>query len=573
MVGLSNPYLLISSSHARNETLTALDFISVLLSKQVTAAQASMSPVLKEAVPVGSLECRTAKHVPAPATEQRRIDATRRGWKMDSFASAAEKISAAGSRLQEEAECESRYWEQISGLKAKGWAVSRLPRDSRTVGVHFGFAEAAPAFRNHGFAILRRGQDGNVSLDRSVIPPRPLAVMVTVSIGGDASGSSAIQHRQVTEESQIEDQILQAHKTLSEEELFHEISREGRLLANQGVEMSTTVIKFHVGNKTKVQLRLINPETESPPANSNATAEDMANAIALSLRILLAHAHQQNLHRRSNAPPPVTLKAKAIREYAVLRPVMSYLQHTSHLDALRTFTTSVLSPLSNAGVNARARFSTLNHWSLPNVLEAPSLHASDLLQPLTAPLESTMTLELPTERSLELTIRTFLGNPVYGTEFSMKPLTYGTKTLSPPRLETVTDIEKFVSHVIMVDIAVFIEGLRPRSGNNGKKANTGETGATLPAQRPWKVSDIHHGELSLQKFANSIEKLQVRVWPDRLGLRHVSNVKKGSGDIVLYMWEADSFWKTTASGSREEARKQHLPEVVRGILQGTASDF
>jgi mediator of RNA polymerase II transcription subunit 17 len=572
MVGLPSPYLLIASSHARNETLTALDFISALLSKQVTATQASMSPVLKEVVPVGSLECRTVKHVPAPATEQRKIDATRRGWKMDSFASAAGKISAAGTRLQEEAECESRYWEQISNLKAKGWAVSRLPRDSRTVGVHFGFAEAAPAFRNRGFAILRRGQDGNVSLDHSVIPSRPLAVMVTVSIGGHGSGSSAIQHRLITEESPIEDQILQAHKTLSEEELFHEISREGRLLANQGVEISTTGVKFDIGDETKVQLRLVNPQTELPLVNSNATAEDTANAIAMSLRILLAHAHEQNLHRRSNAPPPMTLKAKPIPEYALLRPVMSYLQHTSHIGALRTFTTSVLSALSNADVKAHARFSTLNHWSLPNVLEASSLHAIDLLQPLTAPFESTMTLELPTQRSLELTIRTFLGNPVYGTEFSMKPLTYGTKTLSSPRLETVADIEKFVSHVIMVDIAVFIEGLRTRSGNNGKKADASQTRAALPAEHSWKVSDIHHGELSLQKLPHSIEKLQVRVWLDRLGLRHVSNVKKGSGDIVLYMWEADRFWKTTASGSREEARKQHLPEMVRATLQGTVSD-
>ena len=487
---------------------------------------------------------------------------------MDTFASAAEKISAAGLRLQEEAERERRYWEQISNLKAKGWAVSRLPQDSRTVGVHFGLAEASPAFRKRGFAILRRGQDGNVSLDRSVIPPWPLVVMVTVSIDGQESGSSVIHHTQVTEDSPIEDQILQAHKTLSEEELFYEIGREGRLLANQGVEMSTTVVKFDFGETSNVQLRLVNPEKEPLPASSNPAAENMAEAIALSLRILLAHAHQQNLYRRSNPPPPMTLKARAAPEYALLRPVMSHLQHTSHLDGLRSFVGSVLPPLSHAGVNAHARFSILKHWSLSASSETSLLHTNDLLEPLTTPLESTITLVLPTERSLELTIRTFLGSPVFGTEFNVKPLIYGTRVLSSPRLETVSEVEKFVSHVIMVDLAVFIEGLHTTSKNMGKKDEASETGAILPAQPSWRITDFHHAELSLQKPRCSAEKLQVKVWRDRLGLRHIFNVKKGSGDIVQYIWEADKFWKTTASDGQEEARKTHLSDVVRQLCKG-----
>lgn len=495
---------------------------------------------------------------------------TRRGWKMDSFASAAEKISAAGLRLHEEAERESRYWDQISNLKAEGWAVSRLPRDSRTVGVHFGFTEAAPAFRNRGFAILRRGQDGNVSLDRSIISPRPLAVMVTVSVAGEGSGSSAMQHTHVTDETPIEDQILQANRALSEEELFHEVSREGRLLANQGVQMFSTVIKFDVGDKTNIQLCLINPETEPIPATSSTSAEEMANAIALSLRILLAHAHQQNLQRRSNAPPPMTLKARALPEYALLRPVMSHLQHTSSLDNLRAFTASVLLPLSNAGVNASVKFTLLNNLNWPKKLKASSWHAKDLLGPLTVPLESKMSFELPTRRSLDLTIRTFLGSPIFGTEFSVNPISYGTMTLSPPRLETVVEVQKFVCHVIMMDVAVFIEGLHKTSPQVVRQNDAGDTGPTPPAQLSWNVSDIHHGELSLQKIPPATAKLQVRVWQDQLGLRHMSNVKKGTGDMVSYVWESDKLWKTTASG-RKEVPKQHLAAVAAATLHGTTS--
>jgi hypothetical protein len=120
----------------------------------------------------------------------------------------------------------------------------------------------------------------------------------------------------------------------------------------------------------------------------------------------------------------------------------------------------------------------------------------------------------------------------------------------------------------MIDVAVSIEALYTTSGQIMKKDDKGEAEPTLPAQPSWRLSNIHHGELSLRRPPRSIEKLQVRVWRDRLGLRHISNVKIASGDVVPYIWEADKFWKSTASGS-QEAPKQHLAEVVRATLQGT----
>ena len=532
-----------------------------------------MSPVLKEAVPVGSLECRIVKSAPASVSEKRKLDMTRLGWKMESFTSAAGKVSAAGSRLQEEAERESRYWEQISSLKARGWAISRLPQDSRSVGVHFGFAEAAPAFRNRGFAILRRGQDGNLRLDRGAILPRPLVVTVTVSMDGQECGSSGLQHDLITDNSPIEDQILQAYRALSEEELFHEISREGRLLANQGVYITSQSIMFDFGDKFSAQIRLVDPQVESPSIKSNASADEIAKAIALSLHVLLTHAHQQNHHRRSTAPSPIILKAKARSEYALLRPIMSHLQHISHLDFLRSLTASVLPPLSKSGIYVPAKFRPLINWNMPASWQASSLQANNLLEPLIAPLESTMTLELPTKRTLELTIRTFVGQPVFGTEFNIRPLTYGNKHLISPRLETVADVEKFVCRVFMVDLATFIEELHNKSRNGGKTDGIGESGTKLLAQPWWSVTDLHHGELSLQKLPDSVEKLQVRVWRDRLGLRHVSNiVPKKSAEVVLYIWEADSSWRTTTSGGQEDTSGLHLSEVLKQTVPGKISD-
>ena len=528
----------------------------------MATAQTSMSPILKEAVPTGSLDSRIVKSTPASASEESRIDQVRRGWKMHSFASAAEKISAAGTKLQEEAERESRYWQQVSSLKAKGWAVSRLPRDSRTVGVHFGFAEVAPAFRNRGFALLRRGQEGNLKLDRGLLQAEPAIVKVTISQSGRESGSSLVRMSQVTDESPIEEQILQAQNMLAEEELFHEISREGRLLASQGVVMSAKSVKFDVGDDRDLQIHLVNPDREPLTSAANKPLDGTAEAISVSLRILLVHAHQRNLQRRSAPPPPMTLKPRPIPEYALLRPIMCLMQHGSRVNSLRSFTAGLVPPMDNAGINIKAKFNFLSQLSLPVAPSDLMLHTTTLLEPLIAPLESTMALELPTKRKLELKIKTYLGQPVFGTEFSIKPLSYGANSLSPPRLETIADVESFVRHVVTVDIASFIEELSTSATVHGKEQDT----LDQTARPSWKVTELHLGELSLPKHNNTIMKLQVKVWRDKMGLRCASRSAQGSKELVTWIWEETKCWKMTSEG-REEVVEQHLPEVAQRLLE------
>ncbi len=554
------------SSHARDETLTALDFISFLLSKHMVTAQNSMSPVLKEAVPTGSLDSRVIKSAPASASEESKIDQVRRRWKMHSFASAAEKISSTGVKLQEEAGRESKYWEQVSSLKAKGWAVSRLPRDSRTVGVHFGFSEAAPSFRSRGFAVLRRGQDGNIRLDCGLIPAKPAAIKVTISRNGHEAGSSIVRKPQVTDESPIEEQISQAQDTLADEELFHEIGREGRLLANQGVLISANSVKFSVGDDLEVQIHLVNPDAEPNAFDANAPSNDIAEAIAVSLRILLVYAHQRNLQWRSEPPPPMTLKPRSIPEYALLRPVICLMQHVSHLNSLRAFTATSVPPMHKAGLDVKAEFNVLSQLTLPVKEAELLLHPKALLEPLIAPLESNMIFGLFTKRKLELKIKTYLGPPIFGTVFIISPLNYGTNSLSPPRLETITDVESFLRHVLMVDVTSFIEELSASDRSHDKEQSTVD-----PAAQPsWRVTELHLGELSLQKQRNAIKKLQVKVWRNRLGLRYVSETAQGSSDLITWIWEARKCWKVTSEG-REEEVEQLLPDVIKELLEATAA--
>lgn len=38
-------------------------------------------------------------------------------------------------------EVESKYWEQVLGVKENGWSLCRLPREKHTLGVKYGFNE------------------------------------------------------------------------------------------------------------------------------------------------------------------------------------------------------------------------------------------------------------------------------------------------------------------------------------------------------------------------------------------------------------------------------------------------
>ena len=144
-----------------------------------------MSPALKEAVPIGTLATHVLQSKPPPTALRKQLNLASQGWRSNSFKSASEKLSKASTKLQAEAEKESKYWAQIADLTARGWPVSRLPRDAKAIGVHFGFPEAAQQFRDRGFALLRQSEDGTVSLDN---PRRRKRLGVAVTRNNKTTG-------------------------------------------------------------------------------------------------------------------------------------------------------------------------------------------------------------------------------------------------------------------------------------------------------------------------------------------------------------------------------------------------
>ena len=126
---------------ALGDTSTALEFLSLLLSKNSSAAQTTISPFLKQAVPLGTLDASAVQAPQITELEKHNEELLGIGWRMQSLNGAADSLLKSASRLEEEMERETRYWEQVLAVKEKGWSIHRLPREKHTLGVRYGFGE------------------------------------------------------------------------------------------------------------------------------------------------------------------------------------------------------------------------------------------------------------------------------------------------------------------------------------------------------------------------------------------------------------------------------------------------
>ncbi len=532
-----------------------------------------MSPTLQDAVPIGTLEARVMMVTPPTASESKSSDVISRAYKLQGFDNAADKIMGAATRLDEEANKEERYWDQILSIKQKGWSISKVPRDPRTLGIHFGFRDAAPAFRRRGFAALRRNADGSLRLDQGAVPPKPVVVHVTVVREGLSCGTSSPPYSPISDEAAIDQQILQARNTLYEEELFHELGREGRLLANQGATMSSMRINIPMDGQTHLQIELVDLKNE-PSTDISGPDQQLAEGIAIALRILLSHTHQQNLRQRSQPPPPMTLKSRIVPEYPLIRPILTHLQHRSHLRSLNTLLERLTLIFCNAGVPFTLESSSTSPALDPQALldnGKPSLTTTTpthLLSTLTKPLTTTTTITLPTRLTLHIKTHVNLQPPIFGTEYSFSPptITYPSTTITLPRLSSHADLEKLLCHILTLDLVALIASTpvspSPPSLPEGKLI----LGSWIPhSAHPGTLSlnqhqHQHHHEQQQQKKK---KKLHVKVWPNRLGVRvlpgsNPSGNGIGSGYGYGYVWEADGKLEivTAAGKQRVEAEME-----------------
>lgn len=318
---------------------------------------------------------------------------------------------------------ETTYWDQVLAVKEKGWSLSRLPREKHTLGVRYGFAEAYADFRDRGLAALRRDADGNISLDRGIRSSGDQTLRVRILQQGKPIASSSKGSKgTLAEDDSVTKEILRARNSIFDEELHHELHREARRLVNQGVRCVGGRVLLPYTNDEQIEIDLVSLEDGDEDSEAPEGDNTIADAIALSLRILLSHAHQQNLHRRSQIPPPLRDTKPPRPIYALLKPVIEHLRHQSHVTSLQHFLNNLQSILSAAALpfSFTPPTSPYNFAAMPT--NKPALEP--LIQTLTAPLHSTTTLHLPTPpttppTTATITIHTTLLPPHHSTTYTL----------------------------------------------------------------------------------------------------------------------------------------------------------
>lgn len=141
-------FLLLVYRQAHRETTTALDFVSLLLSKHAPRqAEMSISPHCKQLVPLGSLNVDVIRTPQKSESAEKDTAAIARGWKLEGYNAAANKLLKAAARLESEVAAETKYWDEVLAVKEKGWKVCRLPRERQALGVQYGFLEGATYVR------------------------------------------------------------------------------------------------------------------------------------------------------------------------------------------------------------------------------------------------------------------------------------------------------------------------------------------------------------------------------------------------------------------------------------------
>jgi len=351
------------------------------------------------------------------------------------------------------------------------------------------------------------------------------------------------------EDKPIEQQILQARNAIFDEELHSELHREARNLVNQGVRCIGDTIQVPYEADKHLEIDLLDREKHLIGASQDNN--NIADAIAIALHILLSHAHRQNLHRRSQPPPPITDGKRPRPVYPILKPIIENIRHRSDVHSLRDRLSDLTATLKQAGLPLAIDHTptTLNiPPSLSLTRKDEALVTDSLLNALTALLRTSIKMHLPSRQtSLQIDVHTNLLPPTLGTEFRTTMTTsvsnfYISNLPETLQFSTLTDVEEHITHLLTLDLVKLVtasdpawEVVNPYIGSISRTAN----------DRDGKL-----GSMSLRLSFGAYRAL-ILEWQSRK--EDEEEVKSG-----MARWEGDK-------GGRE------LMDVVRELGESVAS--
>ncbi|KAL8902580.1 MAG: hypothetical protein Q9207_004581 [Kuettlingeria erythrocarpa] len=544
----------------------ALDFVSLLLSKYDSkAAEATLSPHVKGAVPLGSLGAEKMQEPSKSEAEKNTEELVGLGWRLQSLTRSADSLLNSASRLQQEMEHETTYWQEILSVKENGWSVCRIPGEPHTPGVRFGFTEAQPEFRDRGLAALRRESDGSIRLDKGLLWKGDKRLRVRLLEKGRCVSTSGAQTTPDNAERPLTEQLSQARNSLFDEELFHEMDREVRHLINQGVRVVGDAIRFPLEEHSEVEIDLIPLGEEEQDQAQNQSDSTIPDSIAMTLRILLSHAHRETHHRRTQPPPPLSETPPPRRVYPLLRPILEIKQHESAVKAVQAIIKTLERTLSSASLSFSA--SELPSSSLIPPSQNQKSTIQSLLARLTHPHHFSTTLALPSNQTrLNLSIHTTFSPPTFGTSFTLSTLTSAPDSgvASIPQTLSFPTAEKLATHLfslVALDIcSLLLQQREEETEESGDAASEAEAEAAPIAE--WTQPSPYQAKLvrnrSLENGRWRKESISIMVDRDGLHLRCITRDGKSDG----HTWRAE----TGEEAEEEEEEKEEEKEGRRGLV-------
>lgn len=230
-------------------------------------------------------------------------------------------------------------------------------------------------------------------------------------------------------------QLLRARSSLFDEEVYHELNREARNLVNQEVRCIEGTIRFPYDG-SEIEISLIDMDEHE---NVEKPRDPIPTAIATTLRILLSHAHRQNLQRRSQPPPPITETPAPRPFYSLLRPILEVIQHQSHWKATKAYIADLSTVLDTKGLTCSVQKSSS---SLD--LSGEEEGRSSLVNRLVRPHRSSITLRLPST-AVDIEIHTSIFPPTFGTSFQLT--TADAASAETPQVMSFTTLDRLRKHV------------------------------------------------------------------------------------------------------------------------------
>lgn len=360
---------------------------------------------------------------------------------------------------------------------------------------------AAPTFRDRGLASLRRADNGSLVLDRGLLPSRPRAVRVRVKKNNKIVGSSRLSDFVAAGGDTIEARILQSRDSLFEEELFYELTREARVLASSGVVTHRDSIHFEYDEEEQIMLDIVDLDNISEEDKGHSHERDtIAQATSYALRILLCYAHRRNSQRRMQLPQPLSTQKRPAMYYDLLRPILSYLQHRSHVATLQTILRNVYQILRSAGLQSEYSSRTFSSIRLADSNHPPATPAVEsFVRPFLDPIESSfsgtlanpsskVTVTIHTNRP-EPTTRNQTAPPSLGTEYEFSfELPNFPHMQAPGRIGLKSEAESLLLHLVTLDLTTYITTVSAR--------HAAEAGAeTTKAPLRWEAPFAHYGEM------------------------------------------------------------------------------